>query len=607
MKKKRPRPPSPYLEPIGRDSKGNPTPAKEHRFAVLDIESKDGDTQKPGFTRPFLVGFFDPFTKSELSSKPGLYLEFANESHLAGRPWEDRHILPGGCIDKLLNVILVPELSGTTFYAHNGGSFDYLFFLKWLRNHRDEFDFEVVPVQSSIQVIRVWRRPEDPEDGIVEKWNFLDSMKLLPFGLDKACRTFKVETKKQHDLAVHETDPSWSEYLEQDCRALAAVMTRLVQLVQDKLGGEIGITTPSTSVKLFRKRFLGKDGVPSKIDRHLHWPDCRNKGTRKFPGTCTGCAHEWIRRGYYGGRTEIHRTYGQGLHYYDINSSYVAAMRMNDMPIGTRIIDEGNLYWRRHRRAEAIGELEANPYGGYSGFCECTVYIPPECPIPPLPHKDVSTGKLLFPTGQFHGVWSVEELALLADPMVRGEIRHVTRTVWFKLEPMFQKMMAELWTYRNQDLPGHDEGLSALAKLLGNGGYGKFAMKQERTSVVFRRDVIEGMPPECFLCGEPVEERERVCAGCEGSKCADPKGDGEVYYKANKVDAPYIIPHVAAHITALARVCLWRWMRYALVSEAPKRIPLSNLWPGDVFSGVVSDGRIDFEAKHDGASRFVVE
>lgn len=536
------------------------TSIKRKKFAVFDIESKEDDTQKMGTQRPFLVGFYDPNFKE--SKEHGGYLEFRNEPYLNKDPeWRTRHIRLGGCIDKLMNVILSNIFANYIFYSHNGGNFDMLFLLAWLCEHRDQFDFEVVPIQSTIQVLRVWEIPENPDDPIKNHWQFLDSMRLLPMGLKRACETFGIsedKSKISFDLSTHEDDPKWSIYLKQDCIALVEVLNKLYDLIQNKLGGEVGVTTPSTAIKLFRRRFIGNDGVPKYIQRYQHWIECSDN-------ECLGCAHEWIRRGYYGGRTEIFRLRGTKLHYYDINSSYVAAMRQ-DMPIGDRIIEKGFLDWRKHRSPE-------NTNGKYSGFCECLVYIPESCPIPPLPHRDRKTAKLVFPVGYFYGVWSVEELNLLKDPLVNGKIVSVTKTIWMKLQPMFGKMVEELWKLRDKNLEENyfyddetgekifNKGLSELAKLLGNSTYGKFAMNQERTSVVFAQEVKEN---QCFLCLARIEQKSGICLGCEGSKPAMPDPDSEVWYRAQKVDAPYIIPHVAAHITALARKRLWEFMKLVI-------------------------------------------
>ena len=61
-----------FLEPLT-------SSVKRKKFCVYDIESKHDDTQKAGFTRPFLVGTYD----SEMDE----YAEFRNLGHLANRDW----------------------------------------------------------------------------------------------------------------------------------------------------------------------------------------------------------------------------------------------------------------------------------------------------------------------------------------------------------------------------------------------------------------------------------------------------------------------------------------------------------------------------------------
>jgi len=661
-----------FLEPLT----GAP---KRKKFCTVDIESKDEDSRwKAGFTRPFLIGTYDPLRR--------LYAEFGDEPILKDTPWQERALGPGGCIGKVMAYLLSPAFVGYTIYAHNGGSFDHLFWLRWLRLHDDEYGFEVIPVQSSIQIIKVWKLPENAEDPIKDRWTFLDSMKLFPAGLEKLCKTFGLPGKVNQDLDVDEDDPSWSIYLKQDCIALADGLTKIHDLVEDKLGGEVGMTAPSTSMKLFRRRFLGRKGSVKRIPRFAHWPDCQGEAKEK----CPGCAHEWIRLGYYGGRTELFQTYGEHLQYFDINSSYVAAMR-ELMPVGDRMVTT---------------ELDWSMTDTHGGFVECTVRIPPECEYPPLPHRAKKTGKLLFPTGRFSGVWSTKELALLKDPSVNGEILSVRKVVWFRLKEVFTGMVDELWNLRSKCLPkcktkgcegcnpDFDEGLSALAKLFGNaqpldepvltpsgwraigslnvgdevvgssgevvrvtgvypqgvkpvyvfrcgervtrccgdhlwratpatsgvpvvartshlaetidalwmvpvlGGedaeitsitlegdvecvcisvdaedhlyvtrdnlvthnslYGKWAMKHERTSIVFSKFNDSN---HCFLCQKECEDG--LCTDCEGSKPASDHS-GDVWYKANRVEAAYIIPHISSWITSLARIRLWQYMRQAV-------------------------------------------
>lgn len=551
---RKPRPVPEYLLPLKHAT-------KRKLFLTVDIESKHNDTDRAGFTRPFMVGVFNPNEGVE-----GEYEAFRDEPHLRERHWQSRHYVPGGCVDKTMVYLLQDRFLGYAFYAHNGGNFDHLFWLKWLRIHQDEYGFEIIPVQSSIQIIKVWRNPDSPDEKVTDCWTFLDSAKLMPMSLAKACKTFGVPGKLDHDLNMAEEDPRWGAYLEQDCKALATVLSKFHDMIELKLGGEVGMTAPATSMKLFRRKFLGRGTSPKKVPRYQHWDGC-TKLDEITGGPCKGCAHAWIRRGYYGGRTELFEGRGEGLFYFDINSSYVAAMR-DRMPVDDRVVLIGtsaSIDWRMMKT--------------HAGFAECSVYIPPSCALPPLPHRAKKTGKLLFPSGHFHGVWSLEELALLAHDQVQGSITHVDRVVWFKRKPLFVEMVDELWQLRDTSRPDFDEGLSATAKLMGNSLYGKFGMMEDRTTIAFAKsDRVDA----CFLCQAPVEMNAGLCAGCEGSKSATGEPDSDVWYQHKRVDAPYIIPHLAAHITALARVRLWHSMQKCLA------VPGGKLYYSDTDSIVTN-------------------
>lgn len=535
--------------------------ASRRGFIVYDIESKAADTQDAGFERPFLVGLYAGPNVWGSRVQGGKYRLFKNEfySRFQGpRQWQDAHIFQGGCIDRMMHYVLreLPieiensiertkldgeshgGFTGLTVYAHNGGSFDHLHVLPWLRKHMDEFEFEVVPVQSSIQEMQVKRRGDKKA-----LWFFRDSMKLLPMGLEKACKSFGVKGKLDHSLDLLEDHPLWEDYLEQDCRALDEVMVKVHDLVENRLGGSVGMTAPATSMNLFRRKYL-KVSIP----RHVHFSDCKDadgKSDTSLASTCQGCCQNFFRGSYYGGRTELFRMHGEGLRYYDINSSYVAAL-CEPMPVGSRFMDEGKIDWRMLAK-------------GWIGFADVEVEIPEDCPVPPLPFKHPN-GKLMFPAGKFRGTWDVAELLLLEHPRVRGKILKVGRVVWVQAKPIFRDMMLELYSFRDKSRDDYDDGLSLLAKLLGNGLYGKFGQKKDRVQIVFRRNQAEG---ECCLCGGSVAEGMEICKKCVGSK---PAGDvaNNVWYRHKDVDAQYIIPQISAHVTALARIRLFEFNQMAL-------------------------------------------
>jgi DNA polymerase family B len=536
-----------YLGPLKR-------PPKRRRFLTYDIESKADDGQRAGFLRPFLLGVYDGIDLQVLRDETHLRREGDHLStcenrsirpHERSNPcpegchWRLRHKRPGGCVDKLMAYVLTEEHSGKLIYAHNGGNFDHLFLLSWLREHRHEYGFEVVPVQSSIQKLAVWRWPEH-QDEKVPRWDFIDSMKLFPTSLDKFLKAFGLGGKVDMDLERHEDSEEWLPYVRQDVIGLYQAVEEFHELLENKLGGEVGMTAPATAMKLFRRQHLGRDaGSPKRIPRHRHFRECDCPKDGSY-----GCLHEWVRRGYYGGRTEVYRVTGEGLHYYDINSSYAASLR-KDMPAGDRRIERGEIRWE-HLRNNV-------------GFAECSVYVPPDAPVPPLPYRDPVSGKLLFPSGHFDGVWDIDELNLLNE-IPGARVESVERVVWFRRKPIFRSMVDKLWTLRDKTLPTFDEALGALAKLMLNSLYGKFGMNEERVEIVFKKE--DCPPTQCFLCGK--EAKGGLCDGCEGSKPATRDPEEVVWYRRKRMDAPYIIPQIAAHVTADARIRIWRAMMSAI-------------------------------------------
>lgn len=483
----------------------------DSRIVVYDVESKDGDTQAPGFTRPFLIGFYD-----------GLhYRAFTASTENLTHSWKRRHNLPGGVVDRFLNFILQPRWSKYKIFAHNGGKFDHLFILKWLVARRDKYAFRIASVQGKIQKLDVWRR-NDPQ--VV--WSFHDSLSLVPLSLAEMGATF-VSDGQQKDTLPLETPESatrlWQKYNRIDCEVLYTSIQAFCALVK-KLGGSVGITAPATSMKVFRSAYQREW-----ISIHAHLPDCDRTchGCVRYScdRQCHGCAHEFVRKGYYGGRTELFEEYGFRISYFDINSSYPASMR-DPMPIGDmEVIDNPT---ERELVSLARGRV---------GFVEATVDIPKSCKIPPLPlRKD---GKLIFPTGAFSGVWDWEELKLIYHGRVRGKIRSIGRTVWYEAKAIFRDMVADLYAYRDINRPDYDKGLAFIAKLLLNSLYGKFAMDPVRTGLElvasFQDPPRDGWPIDGkFDC--PIWECERIC------------------------EAPYIVPQISAHITALSRIRLFLGM-----------------------------------------------
>lgn len=511
-----------YLTPLTSD-------IKRKRYATFDLESKDGESPTiPGFTRVFLAGFYDGETFESFRG---------NDS-----------------IRELMCCMLQPQYLGWHIYAHNGGRFDFLHLLPWLASEGKTlgFRFCAIPAGKSggIQILDIWRGK-----GKKGKWRLLDSIKLIPLALDKACKTFSLPGKTELPLKTHESDPLWEIYNEQDCRALYSILGRFHTLVEDRLGGEVGITAPATAMKVFRRQYL-----PKKIHRGEE-------------------AHEFVFSTYCGGRTEVFQREAGNLNYYDINSSYPAVMR-EPMPTGEPI-------WWDGKPPEVFTRAGSE----YLGFVEADVEYADFIPVLPIKRD----GKLMFPAGRITGRWDWAELSIVQD-----KIRRFGKSVWFKSAPLLSGMVEALYPFRDKSLPGYEEGLAYVVKLLLNSLYGKFGQSALRRKVVlWNSDLPKGAIP---VDGTP---------------------SSPVWYIDEEVTAPYIMPQIAAHVTALARVKLYRHLQKAgemlayadtdsiltssILDTSTKLGDLKNEFPGVTFDGIFLAPKLYMLRGSDGSTKVVAK
>lgn len=536
---------------------------RRYETAVFDLETKDGDSQQAGFTRPFLACFYDGQEHRLFRNAPQL------------RSWAiDRvpHLEEGGLIDALMRHVLGMNLCGTCevsneealstgaaglqlcpecrklrrrysaarcrIFAHNGGRFDALFILPWLLRHKDRFKWEISGPESKILRLEIWPRRSNKKR---LSWVIQDSVAILPMSLDQVGKVFLGDDlkgqKKQVDLHMHEDDPEWDVYVKQDCTVLYKGVEKLTTLVTS-LGGEVGMTAPATAMSIFRRAFLDKP-----IVRNAHFDTCQGTvwdDVEEEDRPCYGCLHDFIRQGYYGGRTELFETSGHDVSDFDVNSSYPFSMT-HRMPAGRAKIfgpvDDLEVFRKLHKT--------------HVGFVEADVWIPPFNPqayagqqrIPPLPVR--FEGKLIFPTGSLRGVWSWDELELLYHPRIAGSVVKVYRSVWFEARPVFDGFVASMYAYRQAYKSGTgNAAMDALAKLMMNSLYGKFGMRIERGKLVF----------------VPVDEPDRLKL-VEKCRPVDNEPDEAVVWEEPVlVNAPYVVPQLAAQVTTLSRILLWKGM-----------------------------------------------
>ena len=255
----------------------------------------------------------------------------------------------------------------------------------------------------------------------------------------------------------------------------------------------------------------------------------------------TGLIEDKIRKSYHGGRVEVFNLseiYEGFL--YDITSLYPSVM-INEIPYGTPY--------------ETTDKNLLTP----DSLVDCTVLVDKNRYIGPLPYH--YNEKLCFPVGVFAGTWWKKELD---SPGVK--ILNIKNIINFPHKaPLFRSYVEELFSLKARS----DGALKVFAKLCLNSLYGKFGMKRDRKAKVFL-DEKEGW----------IHTRNGYNVQWDG---------GNIYWfeREVRIDAPYIIPHIASYITMLARVKLRQYLEQyqssiwycdtdSLVSNKPLPLPISE-------------------------------
>lgn len=368
-----------------------------------------------------------------------------------------------------------------TVFAHNGGAFDFNFVLEEIvkKSGRKHFTLEgVLPRGSSFLSIKIKNR----KTGAV--LTFRDSLALLPFALKNLTDSFKTDAAKgefDHSKKKNPYDPKLQEYLRDDCLGLYQVLEKYFawSLIR---GSGVSYTIASQALKVFRTTLKRKiKGCPRNVD-------------------------EFVRRAYFGGRTEIFRPYfndKSGVSVYDINSLYPSVMRDFEFPTN-------------FKKFTHIYDPKA------FGFYEATVRVPKGMYVPPLglmlsidektkkaePAADSRSGKFIFPTGEFSGVWSTIELEYARSLGVKI-VKTGRGAVFENGGYIFKPFVESLWEIRKNS--AKDSVDSFIAKLLLNSCYGRFGLNLEREKLEYDDGLGLGTPSEYeFETNEELHGRKVI-------------------------------------------------------------------------------------------------
>lgn len=449
-------------------------------------------------------------------------------------------------------------------YVHNL-EFDLGKIMSWSKAHQDRRIIDQIDWAHSLCIHHRWVRIAFKDYPVV--WQ--DSAKIWIGKLEDVTHDFLPDSQAKINLEAYikegqyasrddffkrvpTTDHVYRDYLRRDCTSLWQVVSKSYTLAD--LGEKFyhAPTVASLAMRYFQTHF--------ESDYHrLTWG-------KHDPGM-----EEFIRAGFIGGRTEVFTPIvWQGYHY-DVNSLYPWVMENRALPIGPgrwcTAAEIAHLY--RTRWAEAM-------------MIEARVRVPDTCDRPVLPTK--FRGRLLFPTGEFEGVWTMAELKL-AEQNGTEILEFIRGIHWAHSAPVFRAFIRQMKPYK---INGHGAE-KAFFKNIMNNTFGKTAQ---------RRELITYLPisaAQATAFSEEIKDypltQNTLSSAQEYFLLAPTIGRGQ-----------YIKPEKAAFITAYARIKLYEQLAEAHYCDTDSTACSTPLPPTEVHPAEFGRWKLEREFQE---ARFV--
>lgn len=346
-----------------------------------------------------------------------------------------------------ISTIVRQEKSIMTIDFHNFSRFDGIILIKHLACHHKNYKLKPLMRNRMLYELAVY-------SGKKLLFRFRDSLHLLPGKLDDIAKNLCPGLGPKGSIPYDEVilsnivsmKKSLLDYMKQDILLLGGVMQKAQERFWNlyKVDIESKITAASMAMTIFRMRYYDQDNWP------IHIPS-RNEDT-------------FIRRGYYGGHTDVYIPYGENLYNYDANSLYPFAMLKFAMPGGKPV-------WH--------GNLGGKDLDSLFGFIEAYVVCPKTIKRPFLPYKDKNK-ILIFPTGEFVGVYYSEELKYARD--LGYTVIPISGYLFERKESPFKDFVSSLFESRLEAKKYGNEAFSFVYKLLMNSLYGRFGINPKSTT-----------------------------------------------------------------------------------------------------------------------------
>lgn len=405
---------------------------------------------------------------------------------------------------------------GYTFYAHNGGKFDVVEMLRYVKVNPE---YQILH-NRCLELNNSWISIGITANGCT--WWFKDSYRMLPGSLKDLTREFKVEHQKLDDSEmkalikmddqqafefIRNNRESILKYNLHDCRGLLEVIIKFQKIIYDRFQLDIVkyVTAANLAKNIFLSNFYDKNKPLHTLERDLD---------------------REIRKAYWGGRNEcftLHQVPGP-IYYYDFTSLYPYTSTFR-LPYGTpthftdwKDLPENHAYiFKGKIRTTALGKTK----------------IPAQCYL--------QDSRLLFP---YFNDWT--------DITITGaEHRYgvnnglyeyqLTEGWYWKQAPWMSKAVQSLFDMKKQASIAGDTASKLIYKIMLNSLYGVWGF------VWYDKDTIEIAPSGSMKVLDYIEKGKLIDYNDDGNYCFM-----RVATQTNTVCNVAI----AAYITAYARIQL---------------------------------------------------
>lgn len=351
---------------------------------------------------------------------------------------------------------------------------------------------------------------------------FIDSLNYAKISVKEQGKIVNIPKMELPDYIKERRNPIKAElkYIEQYCMNDSIITYTFMNYLQSSfkdLGCKLKYTISSTSMDLYKRKYL---------DTTILQPF-------KF-------VINEMRKGYYGGRTEVFKCgLVKNLYYYDFNSMYPSVM-CEEYP---------NPNFLQLKNNPSIDILK------YEGLSLCEIEHENNLDIPFLPFKD-KEGKLLFPVGKFKGWYSHNELRYSLE--LGYKIKLIKSYYYLKNFYPFKSFVENLYPLRIKYKLENNKMEYAI-KILLNSLYGKFAQRTETSNIIHC---------DKFVLKPSIKEYGLI------------EDTDFIYYKEDLDKIPlFVNPILSIYTTAKARIKLY---------EKFKQFGFENIYYCDTDSIITS-------------------